>query len=83
MGACAASHSAGRFSATNHLERSTSTMHNTKAIEQHVREVATRNGLSVEKAGKRYTLSEKDCVLFSAPSIDDVDYFLKLHTGQW
>ena len=59
-------------------------MHNAKAIEQHVRTVATRNGLSVEKtqAGKHYTVSEEGRVVFTATSIDDVDYFLKLHTGQ-
>ncbi len=61
-------------------------MHNTQAIEQHVRKVATRNGLSVKKSGnaKRasYTVTEQnDRVVFSATSVDDVDYFLKLHTG--
>jgi hypothetical protein len=57
-------------------------MHGTKAIERHVRSVATRNGLSLKKqADKRYTVSENDGVLFAAPSIDD--YFLKLRTGQW
>jgi hypothetical protein len=42
---------------------------------------------SVEKAGKHkrvtFTVSENDGVLFNAPSIDDVDYFLKLRTGKW
>ena len=56
-------------------------MQNGKAIEQHVR-VATRNGLSVEKTGKRYTVSEEGRVVFTATSVDDIDYFLKLHTGQ-
>ena len=62
-------------------------MHNGKAIEQHVRAVATRNGLSVKKSGKAnrasYRVTEEDRELFSATSIDDVDYFLKLRTGQW
>lgn len=48
-----------------------------------MRTVATRNGLSVEKVRGGYTVSENGSVVFSAPSIDDVDYFLKLHTGQW
>ena len=62
-------------------------MHNPNAVEQHVRRVATRNGLSIDKAGKAkravFTVSEVGRVLFSATSIDDVDYFLRLHTGQW
>ena len=50
-----------------------------------MRTVATRNGLSVEKsqAGKRYTVTEEGRVVFTATSIDDVDYFLRLHTGRW
>ena len=47
-----------------------------------MRTVATRNGLSVEKTGKRYTVSEEGRVVFTATSVDDIDYFLKLHTGQ-
>jgi hypothetical protein len=62
-------------------------MHNTHAIEQHVRKVATENGLNVKKSGKAnrasYTVTEEGRVVFSATSVDDVDYFLKLHTGQW
>ena len=60
-------------------------MHNEKAIEQNVRTVATRNGLHVAKgqADKRYTVTEEGRVVFTATSVDDVDYFLKLHTGNW
>ena len=48
------------------------TMHNVKAIEQHVRTVATRNGLSVEKTGKRYTVSEEGRVIFTATSVTSI-----------
>jgi hypothetical protein len=59
-----------------------------KAIETRARRVAARNGLRVEKARASksqkggYTVSKKDCVVFSADSVDDVDYFLKLLTAR-
>jgi Glu-tRNA(Gln) amidotransferase subunit E-like FAD-binding protein len=50
-----------------------------KTAEQHVRAVATRNGLSFKTTGKgkraTFTVSQNDAVLFSAASLDDVDYF--------
>jgi hypothetical protein len=67
--------------------RTTNTMHNMHAIEQHVRKVATQNGLSVKKSGKAnrasYVVTEAGREIFGATSVDDVDYFLKLRTGQW
>jgi hypothetical protein len=62
-------------------------MHNTQAIEQHVRKVATQNGLSLKKSGKAnrasYTVTEEGREIFSTTRVDDVDYFLRLHTGRW
>jgi hypothetical protein len=54
---------------------------------RHARKVATENGLSLKKSGKTnrasYTITEEGREIFSATRVDDVDYFLRLHTGRW